>query len=113
MDFNLSVKTCLKNKYADFKGVATRSEFWWFWLFSCLVTCVGNILSLGLNTELFSNLFIVLIFLPSLAVSARRLHDVGYSGWWLLLEITIIGFIFLFYLYTKESKIENNKYRIF
>lgn len=111
MDFNNAVKTCLIKKYADFSGTATRSEFWWFWLFSVLVTSVGNILSLGLNTEIFSNLTMILLLLPTFAVASRRLHDVGWSGWWQLISLTIIGWFWLVYMYMKESKIINNKYK--
>ncbi len=83
MDFTESVKTCLQ-KYIDFNGRASRSEYWWFVLLTILLSfipVIGWILRL-------------VLLLPSLAVQVRRLHDMERSAWWLLLlipPITIIG----------------------
>lgn len=73
---------CLKN-YAVFKGRASWPEYWSFYL----VTTVGNItVALVPQTSLLPNLLILLwyvsVFVPSLAVTARRLHDIGRSFWW-------------------------------
>ena len=59
-------------KYADFGGRATRAEYWWWVL---LVVLVGWV-------PLIGTLFTLVTFIPSLAVTSRRLHDVGRSGWW-------------------------------
>ena len=83
MDFMESVKTCLQ-KYIDFNGRASRSEYWWFVLLTILLSfipVIGWILRL-------------VLLLPSLAVQVRRLHDMERSAWWLLLlvpPITVIG----------------------
>ena len=83
MDFTESVKTCLQ-KYIDFNGRASRSEYWWFVLLTILLSfipVIGWILRL-------------VLLLPSLAVQVRRLHDMERSAWWLLLlvpPITVIG----------------------
>lgn len=92
MTFGDSIKICF-SKYADFNGRASRSEFWWFALFGFLVSLV-----LGFIFPLLSNLFCLGVLLPSLAVGARRLHDIDKSGWlqlvWL---IPIIGVILMIY----------------
>ena len=86
MDFQTSVKTCFK-KYADFSGRALRSELWWFVLFGFLggiITTIIDIMILGYSVESYGPLnliFSVAIFIPSIAVTARRLHDINRSGW--------------------------------
>ncbi len=94
MDFVTSIKTCF-SKYADFSGKAGRGEFWWFFLFcfiaNCILTATGilAILSLGL-------------LIPQLAVGARRLHDIGKSGWLQLLMLVPIVNLILLYWWAKK-----------
>ena len=103
MDMQSSIKICFK-KFADFSGRASRSEFWWFQLFYIIVIIVAAIFdsfyvdnsqNMG-PVELLSYL---ILLLPSLAVTARRLHDVDKSGWWMLIALTLIGLIPLFVWY--------------
>ena len=100
MDFQTSIKTCFK-KYADFSGRASRSEFWWFELFlliGAIVTVVIDIMMLGYTFEdkgPINIIFAVVTFLPTIAVGARRLHDINRSGWWQLIALTVIGIILL------------------
>lgn len=106
MDFVQAIKSCFAN-YATFSGRAPRSEFWFFQLFCTIVGIISAILdktvlqdySLGQTHQgvlgLIQN---IVLFIPSLAVAIRRLHDVNRSGWWLWISITIIGLLFpLFY----------------
>jgi len=98
-----SVKTVLFKKYATFSGRASRSEFWWFTLFYYLFLIFDLILffiilavldQAGLvdkPSDPVSLLMITLagivwlgLLIPAFAVTARRLHDRGYSGWWIL-----------------------------
>ena len=81
MNFVTAIKTCL-GKYANFKGRALRSEFWYFILFAVVISGVLQAVS-GLLYFVFS----LAMMLPQLAVSARRLHDIGKSGWWQLLVL--------------------------
>lgn len=98
MSFGESVKTCFQ-KYVTFKGRARRSEYWWFWLLNLIVSIVTLVLDYKLdmiNIEFgigaLSGLYTLIVFLPSLAVSVRRLHDTGHSGWlYLLIIIPILG----------------------
>jgi len=92
MDFGQAIKTCF-NKYATFSGRAGRSEFWWFVLFSLLVTGGASIIGQRLES-----LVSLALLLPSLAVGARRLHDIGKSGWFQLLWLVpLIGWAILVY----------------
>ena len=115
MDLQNSIKTCIAKKYADFNGRASRSEYWWFQLFYIIVTFVAvmfdamyidNVQTMG-PVELIATLG---LFLPALSVTARRLHDVGRSGWWMLIFITIIGMIPLLIWYISVGTRSKNKY---
>ena len=87
MTFFESIKTCFR-KYANFKGRATRSEFWWFQLFMIVFTygamALDNLL-FGFTLEdvvtPLALIAILIITIPNAAVTARRLHDIGWSGW--------------------------------
>ena len=104
MNFGTAIKTCF-NKYADFDGRSGRSEYWFFTLFIILVWLVLYIgtfyIAISTLPEdstaafLFSIpvIWLLALTLPHLAVGVRRLHDVGKSGWWLLLQFTVIGAI--------------------
>ncbi|MCC5945694.1 MAG: DUF805 domain-containing protein [Bernardetiaceae bacterium] len=74
--------------YANFKGRARRSEYWYFVLFSIIISVVLAIIEqfLGIG-DILSNLYSLAIFIPSLAVAVRRMHDVGKSGWFILIPI--------------------------
>jgi len=68
-------------KYAVFEGRARRSEYWYFSLFNCIIS-IALAMMLG---EGFSSIYSLAVFIPSLAVGVRRMHDVGKSGWFLLI----------------------------
>ena len=101
MTIQESVKTCLR-KYADFSGRATRAEFWWWVLATILVSlafsAIDSFISAISKAYIYSPLgtiFALAVLLPDLAVTARRLHDIGKSGWWQLawLAIGVLGAI--------------------
>jgi uncharacterized membrane protein YhaH (DUF805 family) len=105
MNFTESVSTCF-NKYATFTCTASRSEFWWFWLFTVVASIVLDKLSGTLN-----GIFALATLVPSVAVACRRLHDTDRSGWWqLLVFVPIIGWIALLVFYVQESR--PNRYGI-
>jgi uncharacterized membrane protein YhaH (DUF805 family) len=96
MTFAQAIKTVLAEKYATFSGRAGRSEYWWFTLFASLVFLPLYFWAFPLSLEATAPLFnttglIVLLlaaaalFVPQLALGVRRLHDIGLSGWWMLL----------------------------
>lgn len=102
MTFGDPISTCF-SKYAVFDGRASRSEFWWWVLFTFLVS-----LATGMVSETLSALFPLGVLLPPLAVGARRLHDTDRSGWFLLLWlIPIIGWIILIVWAIQEGKEPN------
>ena len=105
MNFGQAIKTCF-NKYATFAGRAGRPEFWWFVLFSLLVTAAASMIGQRLE-----GLVSLALLLPSLAVGARRLHDIGKSGWFQLLWfIPLIGWAFLVYWAVQASTPGHNEY---
>ncbi len=98
MTFQESIRVCLK-KYAEFNGRATRSEFWWFIVFVKLVA-----LALAYFSQILSCVFLVAMLLPLLAVGARRLHDIGKSGWWQLFALVpVAGIILLLILWAQPQ----------
>ncbi|MFJ5253896.1 DUF805 domain-containing protein [Pseudomonas koreensis] len=83
----------LKN-YAEFKGRATRREYWMFVLINLGICILMGVLDAMLNTKgVLYNLYNLAMFLPSIAVGARRMHDTDRSGWWLLLPIVNLVFL--------------------
>jgi len=115
MTVSEAFSTCLR-KYAEFGGRASRSEFWWFVGLPFIVSLVLGIFmeSLGLSNNLFFHAVFLLaglaITLPTYAVAVRRLHDVDRSGWWLLIPITLIGWIPLLYWFCKAGDLQANQY---
>lgn len=102
MTFTESIRACF-TKYADFKGCAGKSEYWWWVLF----TIVAG-LSLQIVSQNLSLAFSVATILPSIAVTARRLHDTDRTGWLqLLVVIPVIGWIFLIIWYVQDGKRPN------
>lgn len=103
MNFVDAVKTCF-SKYVGFEGRATRPEYWWWVLFVFAVAIVMGVLKLGT----IGNLFSLATLLPSIAVGARRLHDIGKSGWWQLIGlIPLIGWLVLIYWAVQPSESDN------
>ena len=102
MTFTESIRTCF-TKYADFKGCASISEFWWLTLFTFIAS-----MPIGVFSNKLSWAFTILTFVPSIAVGARRLHDTDRSGWLQLLWlIPLIGWIVLIVFLVQDSKVPN------
>ncbi len=101
-------------KYTAFDGRSRRAEYWHFVLFNFIISLIINFSSIliGKNISLaITVLFALLIIIPTLAVSVRRLHDTGKSGWWLLIGlIPIIGAICIIVLMCIDSNPGDNKY---
>ncbi|MDO3423524.1 DUF805 domain-containing protein [Chryseobacterium sp. APV1] len=106
-------------QYADFNGRARRTEYWMYLLFNLIFAVIAavldNILGLKFSPEIpygyLYLLYALVTFLPGLAVSVRRLHDVDKSGWFLFISlIPIIGGIWLLVLYATEGTQGRNQY---
>lgn len=78
-----SVSSSLK-KYAEFKGRATRKEFWLFVLFMYLASFIGGLVDGFAGTEFVGSLVFMGLIIPYVAVAVRRMHDAGKSGWFML-----------------------------
>ena len=101
------IAKCLKN-YINFNGRARRKEFWFFNLFTFGLSFIIAAL-FGPQSPLLG-LITLVIFLPFLAVSARRLHDIGKSGWWYLISMTGIGVFLLIFWWAQEGDTHSNQY---
>ena len=105
-------------KYAVFSGRARRKEYWFFALFNVIIIIALTLIdvSVGLydvvaDIGLLSGLYSLAVFVPSIAVSIRRLHDTDRTGWWLLIAfIPLIGAIVLLVFALLDSTPGDNRY---
>ena len=109
MTFQQSIQTCL-NKYADFKGKASRSEYWWFYLFYI----VAGVIPLFIPNKLVMALgwiMIILLIIPSLAAAVRRLHDVNTSGFFIFIAIIpVLGAIIVLVKIIEKGTLGKNRF---
>jgi uncharacterized membrane protein YhaH (DUF805 family) len=104
--------------YADFSGRARRKEYWMFVLINLIVTFALD--RIDTQTGLYHSytglgilgtIYTLAVIIPGLAVSVRRMHDVGYSGWTLLVVlIPIIGAVWVFIMLVTEGERKENQY---
>ena len=113
MSFQEAVESVFR-QYANFDGRARRSEYWFFVLFVLLTSIVlsflgGMIGGPGL-ARILTGLYTLVIFVPSLSLIWRRLHDSGHSGLWFLLTFIPIGQIVLLVFFCLDSQPGENEY---
>jgi len=102
MKFQESIRVCF-SKYADFTGRASRSEYWWFFLFIVLASLGASMIS-----NVLSVIFSLATLLPSIAAATRRLHDTNRSGWWqLICLVPVVGLIVIIVFLAQEGKSED------
>jgi uncharacterized membrane protein YhaH (DUF805 family) len=121
MNFGKAIATCM-GKYGTFSGRASRSEYWWFYLFTILMSWGATIVdgavassgdpAVASSGDPMVEIVVTLVFfVPIIAAGCRRLHDMGKSGWWQLLWfIPIIGWILLIVWLATNTKPEGDKY---
>jgi uncharacterized membrane protein YhaH (DUF805 family) len=115
MDFVGAIKSGFRN-YAVFQGRASRSEFWWWMLFSLLAGMVAGIMDavfFGTGSGHLGWFGIIVslgLFLPYISVLVRRLHDTDHNGWWYWLVFTIIGVIPLLVWFCTKGQAIANRY---
>ncbi|MBL6955981.1 MAG: DUF805 domain-containing protein [Chlorobium phaeobacteroides] len=105
-------------KYAVFSGRARRKEYWYFYLFNTIIEVALMLVdymvgwySIEGGIGVLSAIYVLGIMIPGIAVSIRRLHDTGRSGWWLLIGlIPFIGAIVLLVFMVQDSKPGENEY---
>ncbi len=102
----------IKTKYAFFEGRARRKEFWFFILFYIILSIPFSLIDSLLGTSgILQGLYALVLLLPGIGLSIRRLHDTGRSGWWLLVGLVpLIGAIVLIIFYVQDSKPGSNQY---
>ena len=117
MNMKEAVISVLTN-WNNFSGRACRSEFWYFILATFLVSIIISIIEIATGMVdiessemgILSWIFTLLLFVPSLSVTARRLQDRGWSGWWQLLYLTIVGILVIVVLNMLPAKEDENKW---
>ncbi|EAQ14489.1 uncharacterized membrane protein YhaH (DUF805 family) [Maritimibacter alkaliphilus HTCC2654] len=117
MDMKTAVETVLRDKYVEFNGRARRAEFWWFILFVFVVSTILSLIDMALFEGVLqdigplSAIFTLITLIPAIAVTARRLHDVGRSGWWqLLFLLPVIGFLVILFWAVQKGTDGPNEY---
>lgn len=106
MTFGKSISTCM-GKYVDFNGRASRPEYWWFYLFTVLISWGALIVD---QSGVVSGIVNLALLLPTFSAGARRLHDTNRSGWWWLIAITVIGLIPLIIWFASKGNDQSNEY---
>lgn len=112
MGFFTAIKTVV-SKYADFKGVASRSEYWWWWFFTVIAAVAfgstsGSVQEPNTAVTGIASAFSLGTFIPTFAVTWRRYHDVGLSGKWLVLTyilpvvLLVVGVVIAFPVVVQE-----------
>ncbi len=101
-------------KYAVFNGRARRKEYWFFVLFNTIINLVlSGIDSVVTGAGVVPGLYTLAVLIPSIAVAVRRLHDIGRTGWWLLIGlIPVIGWIVLLVFMVQDGKPGENQYSL-
>lgn len=100
-----------------FSGRSRRKEYWMFVLgitiISVILTAIETIAGLEITADrgLLTSIFSIIILIPSISVTVRRFHDIGRTGWWLLLSfIPVLGWIALFIFTLLDSQSGSNTY---
>lgn len=112
MTFTEAITSGFSN-YVNFNGRAARSEFWYWTLFTFLVSVVLGAIDYGIGSGVLGDLWGLATFLPGLAVAARRLHDTDRSGFWLfLLVLPLVGIIVLIVWWCFAGTPGSNQYGV-
>ena len=98
-------------KYARFSGRSSRAAYWWFYLFTLIVFVIAAAIDAALDTGgIVYALVAIGLLLPSVAVTVRRFHDAGHSGWWLLLLIVPLIGVIVALIFTLQGSKPPNKW---
>lgn len=107
MNLQEAVRSVL-SQYAGFTGRARRSEYWFWFLAVIIGAIVTSIVDAIIGIQLTYIIFILAVLVPNIAVSIRRMHDIGKSGWFVLLFlIPIVGFILMIVWFVGDSQPDN------
>ncbi len=109
MTFTQAVSSGL-HRYLDFRTRSSRSEYWWWSVFSLLMGLATSTSDLLIGVAILNGISSLFLFTPGVAVAVRRLHDINRSGWWFLIALTVIGIVLLIYWYIQPGTRGANKY---
>lgn len=92
-------------RFSDFTGKSSREAFWCFFIPHLIITTLLILMEIQLDTSwLLEGVYSILLFVPSLAITVRRLHDTNRSGWWIsIICLPVFGFLILFVLLLQSS----------
>ncbi len=117
MSFSEAISSGFKN-YAVFSGRATRSAFWWFYLFTIIVGIAISVIEGAMGSSgimggfgIISFIWALGVFLPTLGLVIRRLHDADHSGWWWLIGLVpLVGVIVLIVFWATPGTQGDNRF---
>lgn len=113
VSFGEAIQRALQYNYCNFMGRASRSEFWWFSLFSFLCSLVASSFSMGSSTlsSIFGGVVSLFLLLPTLGLAWRRLHDIGKGGGWYFINfIPVVGNILFIIWMCQPSEPRDNRF---
>ncbi len=113
MDKIIENYTSVLKKYAVTSGRSGRPEYWYFVLANIVISIGLSLLStiIGNDSNALGSIYSLVVLLPGIAVGIRRLHDIGKSGWWLLISlIPFVGFVWIIILMATDGDAEENEY---
>ncbi len=104
--------TSALKKYATFKGRASRKEFWMYILFICIFSICNAMIGflVGANEAQIITMFIIITFVPTFAISIRRLHDINRSGIWMILNFIPFAGLYMLCLFAQKGTDGDNRY---
>ncbi|PZS13922.1 MAG: DUF805 domain-containing protein [Pseudonocardiales bacterium] len=110
MNFGQAVQSVL-SQYVGFSGRARRSEYWWFFLFNMIIAIAVSIVDAAIGSMILGIVVTLVLLLPGIAVTLRRLHDTGRTGWWIFIAaVPIIGAVVLIVFACQDSQPGDNQY---
>lgn len=98
-------------KYAEFNGRSRRKEYWMFALFNMIFSLASGVIASLIGFEMIGSIYSLAVLVPGIAVTVRRLHDIGKSGWMILIAfIPLVGIIWLIVLLATDGNTGENTY---
>lgn len=111
LTFGEAVKLALTTNYCNFNGRSSRSEFWWYALFTFILGAIIGFVFSGTIYTIVSGIINLGLLLPGLGLAVRRMHDIDKSGWWVLINlIPLVGSIIFIIWAVKDSQPIPNQY---
>lgn len=110
--FQEALRSAIVENYCNFEGRASRSQYWWYVLFTALLGfLIGIIFGEETTGNIIQGIVTFALLLPGLGLAVRRLHDIGKSGWWIFLAfIPLVGAIILIVWFCQNSQMFPNQY---